>query len=549
MWNRMSRQTDGLACLGMIFIAIALTACETAPGIAAPTVSEEIADISSLAEGATREVDLSKAFKGEKLAFSVRSDDLGVAIPTIAADNRNIVITAIGPGTATITVTATNSGGNASQSFKVTVPQPQQQTPPPPSQQPPPPQPPTTTEHSNCPSPLEITRGGNKKCTLTEGHALVYSVPAGEQPRIKVRKPDRSATKNVWTITALLKGRPVVHIRDEIGNTVDEITVAVPNITPRLIEPDEEIEGALADHPDETGLHTATLTGIASAFTDDDDVDKSKVDPIGNGIFNYKVQYKPNELLIKTVGGFLLTENSPKTTHDIEAVVLKPFMEDFTIEIYAYDPDNGRSDSPVKVKFTASDTPVNPRTGTYDVKQKDNGDFDAVRIGNRLDIKHRLSFKNAAGDFDAPFEFAEDFNDDLIEKISGKSYLAVPPDGTIDLCDKNEVPKMFDSIDSIGSACYTHTSTDKVIVGDADGDFVADGAPSIKFQLPSERNGLNSGSATITIKYHVWAYSQRQDHNAIIPSAAKKIHTDSESLRLNIHKCVVTTDCPISSDS
>ena len=43
--------------------------------------------------------------------------------PEITADNRNIVIRAIGPGTATVTVTATNSGGSVSQSFKVTVPQ------------------------------------------------------------------------------------------------------------------------------------------------------------------------------------------------------------------------------------------------------------------------------------------------------------------------------------------------------------------------------------------------------------------------------------------
>ena len=339
-------------CLA-IFVAIVLAACETpAPGVAAPQpYRKSFGDISSLAQGTTGNVGLSNAFKGEKLTFSVRSDDLDVAVPTIAADNRSIVIRAIGPGTAAITVTATNSGGSVSQTFTVTVPTPQTSTPP---QQPPqiPSEPapePTTTKHSDCPSPLEITRGGNRKCTLTEGHALVYSVPAGEQPRVKVSEPDSSATEEVWTITALLKGRPVVHIRDATGTTVDEITVVVPNTTPRLIDPDEEISGTLLNHSDEAGLHTATLTGIAPAFTDDDEVDKSKVDPIGNGIFNYKVTHKPPELLIKTVRGFLLTKNSPKTTHDdIEAVVLKPFTEDFTIEIYAYDPDNGRSDSPVK---------------------------------------------------------------------------------------------------------------------------------------------------------------------------------------------------------
>ena len=130
MWNRMFRQTYGLACLS-IFVAIALAACETpaTPGVATPTKAEAIGDISSLAEDKERTVDLSKAFTGEELAYSVRSAPRGVVDPEITADNRSIVIRAVGPGTATITVIAANSGGSAKQDFKVTVPPPTQPPP------------------------------------------------------------------------------------------------------------------------------------------------------------------------------------------------------------------------------------------------------------------------------------------------------------------------------------------------------------------------------------------------------------------------------------
>ena len=117
-----------------------------------------------------------------------------------------------------------------------------------------------------------------------------------------------------------------------------------------------------------------TLTDISNEFTDEDDVDKIADD---SGIFNYKVQYKPDELLVKTVRGFLRDDTTTTVAElaadfPIDIVVLKPFTEEFSIELYAYDGDNDQSDNPVVVKFSASTgTPVNPRTGTYAVKQKE----------------------------------------------------------------------------------------------------------------------------------------------------------------------------------
>ena len=127
MQSRLRSQTYGLGCL-VIFIVIVLAACESGPGVAAPTKSAAIGE-HTLAVGQTREEDLSKAFTGEKLTFSATSSAPDIVSATIAADNRTLSIRAIAPGPATIAVTATNSGGSAGQSFTVTVPDPDRRRP------------------------------------------------------------------------------------------------------------------------------------------------------------------------------------------------------------------------------------------------------------------------------------------------------------------------------------------------------------------------------------------------------------------------------------
>ena len=281
---------------------------------------------------------------------------------------------------------------------------------------------------------------------------------------------------------------------------------------------------------------------------------------LGNGIFNYKVQYKPDELLIKTVRGFLLEEHMVADALDdvsIDLVVLKPFTEEFSIEVYAYDLDNDQSDHPITVNFVASTTsPVKPVGGTYAVNQKKNGDFEPVRVGNRLSIPgtntvHTLQFRDAAGLARTAFRFASNLNGTLTKPDgNGKMYLGTAPAlNSVVLCDgtgdnTNTVPKSL----AVGSGCYTYTTTSKLDVPEhSDFNVTNDNGPQIEFILPSKTNGLNSGSATITIKYHVGAYTARQDISAIDTNdpPASKIHSASEPLRINIHKCVVTSDCPI----
>ena len=527
MWKRIVRQTYGLGCLAVL-MALVLAACEpAAPTVAAPTVSKEFGDIASLTVGMNQSISLGDAFKGDKLTLSVRSDDLSVAAATISTDNRTVVVGAIGPGKATITVTATNSGGSASQDFKVTVPTPPTPTPTTPvTPTPPTPPEPEQTEQSDCSDRVEIIRGGSKSCTLTKDHSLVYTGPL-----LRVSGPPGGVETNVWTITALLKGRPVVQIReDETGKTVDEITVVVPNTPPRLKEGEA---ATLADVPltssDTTGLHTGTIAAIKGAFEDDDTADTA---------FNYKVQHKPDELLIKIVNGFLLPKNSDGddiTNH--EFVVLKPFTEDVAIEVYAYDQDNARSDRPVTVIF---DAPT-PAAGSYTAKQRDNGTFEDVRLGNRLDKDHTLTFS-------APLKIATDLNTKLTvadssERVFLPSAVSGPDsNATGGVCASNKVPSSLD----LSTYCYTYTAGRRIAVTPPT---LTLAEPTITFQLPSKENQLTGGSDSITLQYFVGAYSQAKTEADRVPDDdPQTVHRSATArVTLRIHKCIVTTDCPINS--
>ena len=505
------------------------------PGVA-PTVRTGATTSVDVAQGGSQTVTLSTVFDGANLTYVVSSSADTVA--TASESGGTLTITGVSTGPATITIVATNDAGSTTHLITVTVTAPATTTPTP-----------TPTDNpSSCGSPLKIQRGLHKDCTLPAGRSLVYSAPQGEEPRLTVSKPDRSDAGNVWTITAIRKGRPVVQIREDAsGNTVAKITVIVPNTPPKRINSAELTVAEFSDVADEAGLQMAVLTGLDGAFTDDDDVDK--LEDGSKGIFNYKVQHQPNELLIETKRGFLLDAvSSGEVT--IKVAVLKPFKEQFSIEIYAYDRDNDRSDSPKEVNFTATATdPVNPQDGTYDVIQKDNGDLVSVRVGNRLDVKHGLEFYDATGDTRAVFKFASILNGTLADPDSnGKHYLGDASISGTALCGTgdtlNTVPKTL----TRGSACYTYTTSNKVEVAtdDFDATTTTADAPNIEFVLPSDTNGLNGGSATITIRYHVGAYSARQDPNNIPdPPPSERVHTASEVLTINIHKCVVTSDCPI----
>ena len=523
------------------FVAIALVACETpAPGVAAPTVSEEIPDTPFGATETTKNVDLSNAFKGEKLTFSVRSNNLGVAVPTIAADNRSIVITAIGPGPATITVTATNPGGSKSQSFKVTVPSPT-----PPAQKPPQQDPPketnpgTPTTLTKCPPPagthLQIGRDDHAECDLQPGQRLISSVPDA----VSVTEPGKGEeTENVWTITAILRGLHPVLIYDKDGKTVGTILVRVPNTPPQLKEK-APVSAGLTQNIDDDIKHTTDLQHLLQTyFADKDNADTGIVDEED---YSYKVSYKPAGVLIATEGGFVDLDDAGQ----FEVVILRePEDDPFTIQLYAHDRANAPSDNPVSLTFPA----LPPRGITYpvgqdnsnDIKTRGNftippgaGDKGKLKIGNRLDSILTIDFDGTG------FVFAQDKAGELLEgeRIDNKR--------TASTCGSNE-PKGWETTKpDLGTACYSIKS-DNADVGEIT-ILTPESAPEVTFKLLSENRTLNdTGDAKITITYHVWSLPSGKKHteDGVDKDDGKVDSSTSEALSLDIHKCVTTDDCP-----
>ena len=103
-----------------------------------PAVASPIADISSLAAGASKQISLSGVFSdadGDALSYSVSSSKQSVATVSKEINDETKAVTGltvvgVAEGTATITVTAQDTDGNeASDSFDVTVPAPPNQVP------------------------------------------------------------------------------------------------------------------------------------------------------------------------------------------------------------------------------------------------------------------------------------------------------------------------------------------------------------------------------------------------------------------------------------
>ena len=92
---------------------------------AAPVVASAIADVSSLEEGATRDIALSGVFSdadGDSLTVTAASSDNAKATVAVAADQSALTVSGVAEGTATVTVTAQDTDGNTvSDAFDVTV--------------------------------------------------------------------------------------------------------------------------------------------------------------------------------------------------------------------------------------------------------------------------------------------------------------------------------------------------------------------------------------------------------------------------------------------
>ena len=92
---------------------------------AAPVVASAISDVSSLEEGATRDISLSGVFSdadGDSLTVTAASSDNAKATVSVSAAGSKLTVSGVAEGTATITVTAQDADGNTvSDAFQVEV--------------------------------------------------------------------------------------------------------------------------------------------------------------------------------------------------------------------------------------------------------------------------------------------------------------------------------------------------------------------------------------------------------------------------------------------
>ena len=498
---------------------------------AAPTVRTGAITSVDVAQGGAQTVTLSTVFTGDNLSYAVSPS--ATAVATASESNGTLTIRGVSIGSATVTVTATNTAGSSpAHAIAVTVTAPVTTTPTP-----------TTNNPSlDCQSLLTIDRGDNKKCTFAAKRSL--KVSAAAEGKISVKGPHLSDTTNVWTITASSsssKGRHIVYVRNtDTGDTVGELEIRVPNIPPvrtPIPDPVTAVDFLVSGT-------TMTELNLEQYFSDDDgDTDISE----------YQITHKPDGILIDIKDGFVVKSGANNAAVTLKAIVLKePEGDTFKVELYAYDKDNAPSDNPVVLMFNSASPDL--QNDDYTVGQDyATGDFTidgvknkSLKIGNRLDVDHTINFSQAPDpDSDNPlnpsnngFWFAQKKVVEFATQVSDKSFLPtanVNASGT--LCGDNKKPTQPMAI---GSGCYTYSGSNRVTITGIVG---TDSTPSITFQLPSKHNGLTGASVTITIKYYVSAANTR----VADPSTATVLtmkDAGSESLTLDIHKCVVTTDCP-----
>ena len=573
----LSRQARGrLACLAiLVAITMALVACGDGPGAKAQPEPVKILPVSFDEGEIIRRIPLVDKFSGEKLTYTAKSSNTSVA--TVAVDQDVLTVTAVGAGSATITVTAADSQERtATQTFRVTVPAPEEdededededdeddeddeeetsETP----------ETPTTNNPKDCPSPLpssggmfkatlEITRELSGRCTLPANHSLHPPTDEG----VTVQGPVTGASQNTWTITANEKGLHLVLISDDdAGGTTGEIIVRVPNTPPTWTrrDPDKVDLFDPSGYPGDPTLANYMQIDVTEPLEPGgyfEDVDKDDKTNEG-GVFKYKVAYKPPELLIDTEDGFVeVVTKSAKSAAShkldnisitVKAVVLRPLDTNFAVQLRAFDRDNAPSDNVVTLTFNA----VGPQIGSYAIKDDpaNSSKFKTVRMGNRIDVDHVLDFESGA--------FTGFVNPvDVVKQLGGDRRRIPPGDhgiGTIK-CDRLTGPSdtWRDSSD-LGNGCFSVKSNTTDMVITTITDTISD--PTVEVRLDPDHRGLNETSdVTLTVAYHVVALSSAKSGTIVVDTTEQGLSRTTVSnwrktLTLDIHRCLTTTDCPL----
>ena len=231
---------------------------------AAPGVALDIADVSGLEAGSTREVSLSGVFTdadGDALSVTASSDDEAVATVTVAADHSALTVAGVTEGTATITVIARDSDGNlVMDDFAVTVVAQQQQPPSEPANEAP-------TVSAAIADATIVSESGTKQVSLSgvfgdaDNDSLTVTAASSDEAKATVSV---AGDYSSLTVNAQARGTAVITVtaNDARGGTVSDTFTVTVKAAP-------VVASAIADvNRLETGdTRDVTLLGV---FTDAD---------------------------------------------------------------------------------------------------------------------------------------------------------------------------------------------------------------------------------------------------------------------------------------
>ena len=534
-----------------------------------PIVKTGARRTASVVIGTPWTVALSTVFDG---ATSYAATSSPSTIATASESGETLTITGVSAGTATITVTGTNAAGDTPHQIVATVT-------------------PADTgdtggtggQQGACTQStraLTITINTREKCTLSAKHSLIYDPPVDEDPGVTVTGPTGD---NVWTITALKKGKHEVHIsKDAATKTEGTITVTVPNTEPQRTEkytytadtyeitsppvgPFELLGG--------TGKVTHEFNPgafFADVDTGDDPPPPGIVEADGTtqGSFRFRVYQKPEGVLIGLDSGYVAvrkavreSEESAAFSKDLtnvpieaEAIILKnpnPGSGDRTYDIllYAYDISNGESNSPVTLRVTAQN-PVSPALAAGYSLVKDTGNtYDQTEeIGNRIGVYHKINLRKD----DPQYDFLDFITKDDIEKeiktVAAEFSEDVDVEG--ELCKPlTGFPTSVSTANEQGDGCWSISTSSKVTIYTAADDTITkpklsgtDPDKHIHFRLDPDHQ-LNASDVKITMGYYVVARADDTTTPETNELDIEKVGGD-RTLTVDIHRCVDVAKCP-----
>ena len=503
-------------------LAVAMVACQAAvgkpgeadpPGKAAdePPTKTGIGS-QSLRPGTTETINLNDYFsdpEGEALSYDVESSDPAKVIATETDGTLTLVANSVGMARVTVTVIATDSAmETVSDTFTVTV-------------------------ETECRSPVTLYIDGTDECTLPSGYTLSTGTAAAEVVDVS---PKLRATDNVWVITAKAKGTATVYILTDAGANDGSIVVNVGNRPP---------ERKLKDNPfalipsavpmlAANGLYytvdvDAPLGLGLSDYFDDQDGEVTTLKFKAERVRNGKVLFKLDS------DGYMAVEGGGDEGGGYTYQVFSKAdgVEYFTIDFYAYDSNNVRSDEPVTIRLRASEVVA---AAAVDFDQDIDGGFvkDKVTIDGRLGVPQTINLTEVAGK--KGFRFAEKFSESLIAKGKVNELAIKHADGEA-IEEPVDTPAESGDNALAGTDYYEVT----VVSGPGEVDFadppLLDESPSIVV-TPSA-----PGTIKISITYHVWVDKDGTRTNMAANGAfGDKWESKSEILTVMVQNCIAY-DC------